>query len=99
MCSHGGLAYPSKAFMKDIHKANMLFDKFHEKSFDGLSREPGVINNMTDVLKDEFPDYDPKLLRRYVTARTHFRLRNLKLVYKKHIESLRSKNKKNAFAY
>ena len=80
-----GMAYPLKEMAKDVKIFASLFEDFHKDSLDGLSRGYGVVEELTNVIEKNFPQYDRKLIRRYALSRTCFRMRAIgKVIYPKY---------------
>ena len=90
----GGLLYPTKEFYKDVTEMEKVFVKYHSNAPDGISREAGVTKNVIAILEKKFPQYEVKILKRFVLARTIRRMKFIQDGLKKQIESARSKKKR-----
>ena len=55
------------------------FHAFHSSAPDGLSREPGVVTRLTDVLSHKFPDLDRRLIKRFEKPRTLKRMTDINM--------------------
>ena len=89
----GGLLYPTKDFHKDVIVMEKVFVKYHSDAPDGISREAGVTKNVISILEKKFPQYDVKILKRFVLARTIRRMKFIQDGLKKQLETARSKKK------
>ena len=83
------MAYPLKDMAKDVKHFASLFEDFHKDSLDGLSRGYGVVEELTNVIEKNFPQYDRRLIKRYALSRTCFRMRAIgKVIYPKYYKYL-----------
>ena len=74
LISQSGLSVPSQGWPDTFHDMDAVFCAFHHLEPDGLSRKPGVITDMTDLLCSRFPSMDAKVVRKYARLRTFIRL-------------------------
>ena len=90
----GGLQYPTKSFYRDCKLMEDLFRQYHKDTYDGLSREPNVTKNFTEILKKKFDQYDEKTLKSFSLVRHMARLKSLQRHLISTAESCRSKSKR-----
>ena len=94
--SKGALKYPLKTFYFDVKLMEHLFREYHRETYDGLSREPNVTKNFTNVLVKKFGQgkYDINTLQSFSFVRHMSRLKSLQRHLASTVESVRSKSKR-----
>ncbi len=95
--NNGGLVFPAKTLVKDLRIMENDFQEFHKDQPDGLSRKPGVVGNLTDILARKFPSYKRDLLRKFVMTRTAIQMRNIR--EKNRIKTLSARARKKPIEY
>ena len=100
-----GMNLTKEKLVKDLKIMENEFLKFHKDSDDGLLRTKGVVNDLVAKVKDIFPEYEEKLIKKFITDRTFLKiktiLQNIRLKHKDKLQkakSLRLKRKQAEFA-
>ena len=96
LLSAGGLTLPTASWLAQYKAMDDTFRAFHSSAPDGLSRDPGVVTRLTDVLSRQFPDLDRRLIKRFAKLRTLKRMtdvnmkrRNVDLAEKREAKKLK----------
>ena len=67
--------YPRQTLVDDVKKMDKIFRNHHECSSDGLIRTKNVVGSLVELLVQEFPYYDEKLLKKFAMCRTMRRMK------------------------
>ena len=67
--------YPRQTLVDDVKKMDKIFRNHHECSSDGLIRTKNVVGGLVELLVQEFPYYDEKLLKKFAMCRTMRRMK------------------------
>ena len=100
----GEYHFPKEDLVNDVKTMDELFREFHHNAPglyapNDLKRDPNVIRDYLEILKDHFSDkYPLKMLRRFARTRTFFRQRHIQKQFQR-IESSRSKKTKIEYGY
>ncbi len=97
--NNGGLVFPSKTLVQDLLKMEEEFQFFHLNSTDGLSREPGVVEGLTNLLVNKFPLYKREMLHKFVMTRTAIQMRNIRERLRVQAKSARGRTKPIEYDY
>ena len=87
LLSRGGLTVPSRQWLGVFREMDATFCALHQgkgrprrnegKQMDNLSREPGVVGGLVELLRERWPRLDAKVVAAYAQLRTRFRLRHV----------------------
>ena len=94
------MAYPSKDFLEEVKRYDILFEDFHKTARDGILRIFGVVEKFAAVLEKNFPNSDKDVIRKFAKSRTIARVNAIaRKLANDRLESLRAKRKKIEFAH
>ena len=100
-----GMNITKEKLVKDLQKMEKEFLLFHKESDDGLLRTKGITKNLVTRLRSLFPEYDEKLIKKFILDRTFLKIRtiqkNIRIKHKEKLvsaKSMRAKRKEMEFA-
>ncbi|KAF0297803.1 Transposable element P transposase [Amphibalanus amphitrite] len=98
LISRGGLNVPTARWMSAFRQMEATFCRHHHMEPDRLSRRPGVIGSLTRLLCAEQPDFDPRVIRRFVRLRTFIRMACINRELRREAMEKREARKKKQFS-
>ena len=100
-----GMDITKDKLAKDLKRMEAEFQLFHKDSDDGLLRTKGITKNLVVKLRTIFPEYEEKLIKKFIVDRTFMKIRtiqqNLRVIHQEKLvkaKSMRAKRKAAEFA-
>ena len=75
--SVGGLTLPTHEFLNEFRQMDAEFCAHHAMEPDGLSRRPGVLRELIQILGEKHPNLSMEVIGTFVRVRTFIRLRHV----------------------